>query len=84
MEFPFTIDSGADFTLKLSGLQFPITTKLKIYFTNSAQRNVSEGVVQTATANEVVVRFTNVEAGYLKLNVLFNDKVFGFFETESF
>lgn len=38
----------------------------------------------SSTATEVIVRFTNVEAGYLKLNVLFNEKVFAYFETESY
>lgn len=84
LEFPFTIESGADFTIKLSGIQFPSpSSKLKVYFTNIALRNVSEGVLQSNTSTDIVVRFQNVEAGYLKLNVLFNDKVFAFFETES-
>lgn len=84
LEFPYTIESGADFTLTLSGIQFPTGGKTRVYFTNNALRNVEEGVVLSSTATEIVVQFTTVEAGYLKLNVLFNDKVFGFFETESY
>jgi hypothetical protein len=68
----------------LTGIQFPTGGKTRVYFTNNALRNVAEGVVSSSTATEVVVRFTNVEAGYLKINVLFNDKIFGFFETESY
>ena len=75
------MENSASFKIRLTGLRFKLNPK--VYFTNSKGRIVANGVLFLSTVTDLLVEFTNSEAGYLNLNVLFEDKYFGYFETAS-
>ena len=75
------MENSASFRIRLTGLRFKLNPK--VYFTNSKGRIVSNGVVLLSTVTELLTEFSNLEGGYLKLNALFDDKHFGYFEIAS-